>query len=62
MVHYPVPPHVQKAYASLGYGKGDFPITESIAETCLSLPVWPGISDSQLHHVCDLITRFYQTK
>lgn len=58
MIHYPVPPHMQKAYAHLGYKKGDFPITESIAETCLSLPVWPGISDSQLHHVCDLITRF----
>jgi dTDP-4-amino-4,6-dideoxygalactose transaminase len=59
MVHYPVPPHLQKAYASLGYKKGDFPITEAIASTCLSLPMWPGMTDEQVHYVCDLIKKFY---
>jgi dTDP-4-amino-4,6-dideoxygalactose transaminase len=43
MIHYPVPPHLQKAYKHLGYKQGDFPIAEEIARTCLSLPVWPGI-------------------
>jgi dTDP-4-amino-4,6-dideoxygalactose transaminase len=43
MIHYPVPPHLQKAYKHLGYKKGDFPIAEEIADTCLSLPVWPGM-------------------
>jgi dTDP-4-amino-4,6-dideoxygalactose transaminase len=43
MIHYPVPPHLQKAYKHLGYKEGDFPIAEEIARTCLSLPVWPGM-------------------
>jgi dTDP-4-amino-4,6-dideoxygalactose transaminase len=43
MIHYPVPPHLQKAYKHLGHKKGDFPIAEEIARTCLSLPVWPGM-------------------
>jgi dTDP-4-amino-4,6-dideoxygalactose transaminase len=43
MIHYPVPPHLQKAYKNLGYKKGDFPIAEEIANTCLSLPIWPGM-------------------
>lgn len=62
MVHYPVPPHLQKAYASLGYKKGDFPITEAIASSCLSLPLWPGMTDDQVHFICDLIIGFYASK
>jgi dTDP-4-amino-4,6-dideoxygalactose transaminase len=62
MVHYPIPPHLQKAYASLGYKKGDFPITETIASTSLSLPLWPGMTDDQVHFVCDLIIKFYASK
>ena len=46
MIHYPVPPHLQKAYKYLGYKEGDFPIAEEIANTCLSLPVWPGMEVS----------------
>lgn len=48
MIHYPVPPHLQKAYKHLGYFKGDFPIAEEIAKTCLSLPIWPGILKSEI--------------
>lgn len=44
MIHYPVPIHLQKAYKHLGYKEGDFPIAEEIAKTCLSLPIWPGLS------------------
>lgn len=62
MVHYPVPPHLQKAYASLGYKKGDFPITEAIALSSLSLPLWPGMTDDQVNFICDLIIRFYASK
>jgi dTDP-4-amino-4,6-dideoxygalactose transaminase len=48
MIHYPVPPHLQKAYKHLGYKQGDFPIAEEIARTCLSLPVWPGMLNSDI--------------
>jgi len=61
MVHYPLPPHLQKAYASLGFEKGDFPLTEEIANTALSLPLWPGMSDEQVQFICDKIIAFYST-
>jgi dTDP-4-amino-4,6-dideoxygalactose transaminase len=56
MIHYPVPPHLQKAYKNLGYKEGDFPIAEEIARTCLSLPVWPGMGhDSVLKFTTSII-------
>jgi dTDP-4-amino-4,6-dideoxygalactose transaminase len=51
MIHYPVPPHLQKAYKHLGYKEGDFPIAEEIARTCLSLPVWPGMVSTQVDFI-----------
>ncbi len=59
LIHYPIPPHLQKAYQQLGYRKGDFPIAEEIADTCLSLPIWPGMSDEQVAHVASCIRSFY---
>jgi len=50
-IHYPVPPHLQEAYASLGFGKGSFPLTEAIHKEVLSLPIWPGMSDEMVDHV-----------
>jgi dTDP-4-amino-4,6-dideoxygalactose transaminase len=47
MIHYPIPPHLQKAYGHLGFKKGDFPIAEEIADTCLSLPIWPGMDTTK---------------
>lgn len=44
MVHYPFPPHLQKAYASLGIPAGTFPITEKLAQEVLSLPIGPHMS------------------
>jgi dTDP-4-amino-4,6-dideoxygalactose transaminase len=51
MIHYPVPPHLQKAYKHLGYKEGDFPIAEEIARNCLSLPVWPGMDHNTVLQV-----------
>ncbi len=51
LIHYPVPPHLQPAYAELGYGEGDFPISEAMHQRVLSLPLWPGISDTQVDRV-----------
>lgn len=59
LIHYPVPPHLQKAYEPLGHQKGDFPITEEIAATCLSLPLWPGMTDEQVDYVAHTIKAFY---
>jgi dTDP-4-amino-4,6-dideoxygalactose transaminase len=43
LIHYPVPPHLQPAYARRGLGKGSFPIAEHLAETVLSLPIGPHL-------------------
>lgn len=59
MIHYPKPPHLQKAYSNLGYTHGDFPIAEKIAETTLSLPMDPNLSESEIIYVCDSIKKIY---
>jgi len=46
-IHYPVPLHLQKAYSSLGYQAGDFPVTERVAREILSLPMHPHLEDAQ---------------
>jgi dTDP-4-amino-4,6-dideoxygalactose transaminase len=49
-IHYPIPLHLQKAYEHLGYRRGDFPVTERVADEILSLPMFPTlrIEDQQL--------------
>lgn len=44
LIHYPIPPHLQQAYAHLGYKAGDFPIAEAMAREVLSLPMGPQLS------------------
>lgn len=58
LIHYPVPPHLQEAYAYLGYGKGSFPIAEEISDTCLSLPIWPGIKREEVGYIAETIRKF----
>ncbi|MEQ8303250.1 MAG: DegT/DnrJ/EryC1/StrS family aminotransferase [Cyclobacteriaceae bacterium] len=58
-IHYPKPPHLQTAFSRLGMKQGQFPISESIAETELSLPLWPGITEDQIDKVCDAVKQFY---
>jgi dTDP-4-amino-4,6-dideoxygalactose transaminase len=50
-IHYPIPVHLQKAYADLGYRRGDFPHSEQSANEVLSLPIFPEISDAQIREV-----------
>lgn len=58
LIHYPIPPHLQEAYKDLGYKKGDFPIAEEIAETALSLPLWPGMTYEEVIEVTSNIINF----
>lgn len=59
LIHYPVPPHLQAAYKDLGLKKGDLPLAEQLAEECLSLPLYPGLSDDQVRFVSSAIKEFY---
>ncbi len=57
--HYPQPPHLSPAYASLGYRRGEFPVAESLAAESLSLPIFPGISEHQLVWVTDSVKQYF---
>jgi len=58
-IHYPVPIHLQKAYADLGYSKGDFPITEQTSDEILSLPMFPELTEAQVGYVCEQVASFF---
>ena len=55
MIHYPIPPHLQPAYADLGFGVGAFPLTEAIHREILSLPMSPHLSREQQARVIDTL-------
>lgn len=59
LIHYPVPIHMQPAYADLGHRPGDFPVTEELARTSLSLPIYPGLTEEAQAHVAAAITDFF---
>lgn len=59
LVHYPVPPHQQPAYAHLGLPVGALPIAEELAATCLSLPLWPGMTEEMVTSIAHAIRLFY---
>jgi len=54
-VHYPVPIHLQKAYAHLGYRSGDLPVTEALCDHCLSLPIYPELSKEKISRVASVL-------
>jgi len=55
---YPVPLHLQKAYENLGYKPGSLPIAEEICANCVSLPIFPELTDAQVDHVIQSINSF----
>ena len=61
-VHYPVPLHLQPAYAHLGYPEGSLPVTEEVAATCVSLPLYPEMSDAQQDRVVDAVRQFTEMR
>ena len=55
MVHYPIPPHLSEAYADMGFRRGDFPITEEMADTFLSIPIGPHMPEEDAHRVARIL-------
>jgi len=57
-IHYPLPVHLQPAYADLGYGRGDFPQAEEAAAQVLSLPIYPELSSESVQEVAVAVKKF----
>jgi dTDP-4-amino-4,6-dideoxygalactose transaminase len=57
-IHYPIPLHLQKAYASMNYREGDFPITETASAEIVSLPMFPQLTGEQQLVVVEEIRQF----
>ncbi len=57
-IHYPIPLHLQKAYASLGYKPEDLPVCTRVATEILSLPMFPQLTAQQQERVADEIANF----
>ena len=58
-LHYAIPLHQQKCFQDLGYKKGDFPVTEQLAESGLSLPMFPELTDEQISYVTNKIKEYF---
>ena len=58
MIYYPVPLHLQKAFADLGYKKGDFPVTEELCRTVISLPMHTELDEEQLKYIAGAVIDF----
>jgi dTDP-4-amino-4,6-dideoxygalactose transaminase len=56
-IHYPIPLHLQKAYANQGYRPGDFPVTEKAVKRILSLPMFPNLTEADQARVVQAIAR-----
>jgi dTDP-4-amino-4,6-dideoxygalactose transaminase len=57
-IHYPIPLHLQKAYAAMNYRRGDFPVAERITQEIVSLPMYPQLKAEQQARVVDEIVAF----
>lgn len=61
-IHYPLPVHLQPAYSSLASGPGSFPVSERLAKNFLSLPIFPEMTEAQVHDVVDALARVAETR
>ncbi|UYZ57450.1 DegT/DnrJ/EryC1/StrS family aminotransferase [Hymenobacter latericus] len=59
LIHYPVPPHLQQAYAHLDMKPGQFPIAEELAKSSLSLPMWPGMGEKEVNIVANAVRNYF---
>jgi dTDP-4-amino-4,6-dideoxygalactose transaminase len=58
-LHYPEPVHLTDACAYLGHGAGSFPVAEQLSRECLSLPMFPGITEAQLSSVAESVRAYF---
>jgi len=61
-IHYPIPLHLQNAYSALGYVAGDYPVSEKIASSVVSLPIFPQMTDGQQARVVEESVNFVQSR
>ena len=57
-IHYPIPPHLSKAYEYLNLKEGSFPMTEKYAKEMLSLPIYNGMTDEEVKYVVEVINKY----
>lgn len=57
-IHYPIPCHLQKAYKYLNHKQGDFPVAEDFSQSCVSIPIFPELTDKEVKNVIKIINRF----
>lgn len=58
IIHYPIPPHLSEAYGYLGFHRGDFPITEGMADTVVSIPIYNGMTNDEIKRVVEVLCAF----
>ena len=58
-IHYPIPLHLQPAYVNLGFKKGSFPVSETLAKEILSIPIYPELTADQRAYIVDNINQFF---
>ena len=58
-VYYPLPLHLQSVHSDLGYREGDFPNSEAVARRCISLPMFPELSGTQIEEVAQVVEGFF---
>lgn len=59
-IHYPIPIHLQQAYAELGHSRGDFPEAERLSDCLLSLPMYPELEEAEVGYVVKTLADFYR--
>lgn len=58
IIHYPIPPHLAEAYRYLGHKEGFLPITEHLAKTVLSIPMYNGMTEEEQTYVINALNEF----